>query len=380
MTPATWRQPTAGVSQFRRDGFDPLGVSREAGAATRLPVYVEPAADEALASWLWRLAGRLGVSMSALSHALIGTKVVGAALAWCRPSESDLQRIAVRTGTEIGRLRAMTFASLGASARDDEVNERFCNRRFLRSLRQWPLHDWISVCPACLLEGAYLRSFWMLGWVGLCSRHGAVLLSHCPCCGQRFRLPRSEAHTRTAIARCAHCGADIGGARETPAHGEAVQFQEALLLGKRHGTVALPGLGAMGWPIGVALMDVLLTVARVGTTSAAQDDLHACVGRDLELPPITARQWSGRYGSSLVLMWLLRDWPRNFNLCYRLVGSPRLDRIILPSSELDEPTSVALRELFRSARARRPSARLSDRRRRSQVVEVSSRIGSAVHG
>ena len=316
--------------------IDALSFTSQAAAVSQRPVHVRPAAEEALVSWLWRLATRLGVSMSTLSRMLIGAKVTGEALAWCRPGESVLQQIAARTGTDIEQLRVMTFHALSPSVRDDEVNDRFCGRRFMRSGRESPFRARISVCPTCLREGPYLRWSWMLGWISVCSRHGTVLLSHCPRCAQRLSLPSSEAHRLTAIDRCASCKADLSAAPESRAAVEVVNLEEAMLLGKRRGLIELPALGAIGWLMATAMMDVLLTLVRVGTTLAYQEHLYGRIARDFHSSLGEVRHWSARYGSSLTLAWLLKDWPRNMYRSYSLLHSARINHVIARCTELDE--------------------------------------------
>ena len=84
-------------------------------------------------------------------------------------------------------------------------------------------------------------------------------------------------------------------------------MQEALLLGKYHGHIELPAFGAIDWPLAVAGMDVLLTLVRVGTRRVYQERLHARIARDFPLSYLSEWRWSGRYGSTLTLAWLLHD-------------------------------------------------------------------------
>ena len=88
-------------------------------ARATLPVHIEPAADEALASWLVQVSWAL--RQSPLMFSRHGFKVDAAADPewWPRPSAGVLATITERTEVEPSRLRAMTL--LGWSiARDDE--------------------------------------------------------------------------------------------------------------------------------------------------------------------------------------------------------------------------------------------------------------------
>src|SRR5487761_1061846 len=96
-----------------------------------LPLYVEPAAEEALLSWLLRLATRLGVSFHVLARQAFGVDDrFGHTRWWNRPHPWTLARIAERTGVSVARLRSMTFVGLESAYRDDEAPARFAGRRY----------------------------------------------------------------------------------------------------------------------------------------------------------------------------------------------------------------------------------------------------------
>src|SRR5690348_16930587 len=68
----------------------------------QFPLYVEPAAGEALLSWLLRLATRLGVSFRTLSAAGFGIDDYAVAPQWSRrPHPWLLMRISQRTGLSV---------------------------------------------------------------------------------------------------------------------------------------------------------------------------------------------------------------------------------------------------------------------------------------
>lgn len=361
------------MSRCDHNPIEALSFPCEAGLPSRLPIHIRAADDEALVSWLWRLASGMGISMRTLSHLLIGAPVVGEALAWCRPDPSALRQMAARAGTRIEGLRSMTFHALCPSVRDDEVNDRFCSRRFLRANRQWPLRCRISVCPACLRDAPYLRSCWMLGWISVCPQHRIVLLNHCPHCAQRLRMPGSQKHTPGAIDRCGHCRGELGAAPENRAHVEVVKLEEALLLGKRHGHVELANCGSIDWRTAIAMIDVLLSLVRVGTTPAHRERFCARIVRDFQLPYGNAWRWPDRYGSSLTVTWLLQDWPRNLKLSRSLLRSPPLNRVIARSTQLDAPLRSSLCELF-SARAKPETERFKARRWIAQLPQSAHEL------
>lgn len=112
------------------DGIGSLSDSRPV-ARPQLPFYVEPAPNEALLSWLLRLATRLRVSLRTLATEAFGAdEHAGSPESWCRPHPWLLARISERTGISIPRLGAMTFHELQPLYRDDEASGRFAGRRY----------------------------------------------------------------------------------------------------------------------------------------------------------------------------------------------------------------------------------------------------------
>jgi hypothetical protein len=119
-----------------RSGRDTLTTSsqslldRSAGRPP-LPLYVEPSLDEALLSWLLRLATLLGVSFHVLARQAFGIDDrSGYTRWWNRPHPWALVRISERTGVNVARLRQMTFEGLEPAYRDDEAAAHFAGRRY----------------------------------------------------------------------------------------------------------------------------------------------------------------------------------------------------------------------------------------------------------
>lgn len=155
-----------------------------------LPFYVEPAPDEALFSWLLRLATRMGVSMHALASCSLGIDDrYGHTRWWCRPHPWLLMRISERTDVGVARLRPMTFDGFQPVYRDDEASARFTGRRYdVRSPTSRSYR--FAVCGRCLKDDAkpYLRLSWLIGWMAVCPHHGTVLVERCNVCGAGLRV------------------------------------------------------------------------------------------------------------------------------------------------------------------------------------------------
>lgn len=160
-----------------------------------LPLYVAPSEDEALFSWMLRLATRLRCSMHALASCTFGIDDrYGHSRWWCRPHPWLLKRISERTGVEVARLRTMTFEGWAPIYRDDEDSGRFSGRRYDRPAPDHRTYRFV-VCGQCLEGDAkpYLRSSWLIGWMAVCPIHGTQLIDRCPACGAApaWRLSRT---------------------------------------------------------------------------------------------------------------------------------------------------------------------------------------------
>lgn len=98
---------------------------RRAIAEAPLPFYVHPAADEALISWLGRLARRFDLSAHQFAWQAFGIDNRGPAQWWLRPSPLSLKRISEVTGVPVDRLGRMTLNSWSPSYRGDEADGGF---------------------------------------------------------------------------------------------------------------------------------------------------------------------------------------------------------------------------------------------------------------
>lgn len=166
-----------------------------------LPLYVEPAAEEALLSWLLRLATRLSVSLRALMTAAFGVddRTLGTQW-WHRPPGWLLVRISEQTGVSIARLSKMTFEDFQPVYREDEASGRFTGRRYDSVAARSRGYRFV-VCGQCLQSDAtaYLRRVWLIGWLAVCPDHGTILIERCSVCHSRLashRLPRAHCFRR----------------------------------------------------------------------------------------------------------------------------------------------------------------------------------------
>ena len=279
-----------------------------------MPHYVEPAPEEALLSWLLRLATRLGLSLHALGSDAFGIDDARAHTRWwSRPDAQLLERISERTGVSALRLRQMTLGTLQPPYRADEDSARFVGRRYLSWAAQERAYRF-AVCGCCL-EGdkkPYLRNLWLIGWMAVCPHHGTILIERCNACGTRVRVgigPFSAA-APFSPGTCARCGASLLGGEYRLAHPSATRMQTVLLEGKQLGMVRIPGIGEITWPQMVALVDVVLGMVWTDLTREEQLRVFRLYTSDprQNLQACDA-VYDCRHASLQFLAWLLDGWP-----------------------------------------------------------------------
>lgn len=312
-----------------------------------LPCHVEPAHEEALISWLSRLAMRLGISVQTLLRSASVTADRPVELTWwLRPELTVLARISHRTGVDARKLLSMTFAQWQPIVhKDDDILERFYPPRQLLTQRwQQRALQQVVLCAQCLRDDAepYLRLPWMLGWTALCPTHAIVLTSYCPHCQGSLRV--AKLMTSHAPQRCGRCQAELTRIHPRPAHGTTVRLQAALLAGKRYGSLELASLGMISWPLATAVLETLLALA--WTPALNRSHLYRYIRHDFELDD-DFDEWNGRYGALLLVAWLLDRWPRNLRACLGILREPRPAPLLGHRHDLHPDIRTRLREIFR---------------------------------
>jgi len=293
------------------DSLDPEPGSRR---TTRppLPLYVEPAPDEALLSWLLRLATRLRVSLRALTTSGLGVddRTLDTQW-WCRPPAWLLVRISERTGVSLARLWEMTFEGFEPAYRDDEASGRFTGRRYDSLAAKSPGYRF-AVCGECLRAdySAYLRRFWLIGWMAVCPDHGTILIERCSACNARLRIAQLATRASFSPATCTRCGAHLLHGPGAQAHPSVRRLQAALLRGKSQGAAEINGLGELTWREIIALADVLIGMVWTDLTVAEQEQLWfpytQTFRHELRQPTDI---FGGRHDSLCFLAWLIDGWP-----------------------------------------------------------------------
>jgi hypothetical protein len=275
-----------------------------------LPLYVEPAPEEALLSWLLRLAVRLGVPLPVLARQSFGIDDrSGYTRWWCHPHPWMLARISEGTDVSVARLRQMTFEAFEPAYRDDEASGRFAGRRYDSRASERPTYRF-AVCGPCLQNDAtpHLRTRWLIGWMATCPDHATILIERCKACGASVRVaPVTTAFSPTI---CTRCGESLLDGRSAPPHPAVARMQAALLRGKCTGATELEGLGRLTWREMVALTDVLIGMVWTDLTLTEQEEIFLSYTSDPSTKPRADDAiYDCRHGSLQFLAWLTGGWP-----------------------------------------------------------------------
>jgi hypothetical protein len=336
-----------------------------------LPRFLPIAGDEAMLSWLLRLATRLRVSVHAVARQSFGIDDSrGLSQWWCRPDRETAVRISERTGLSVPQVLAMTQQHWSPVYRDDEANIRFSGRRFARNPfgRRLPR---LVLCGECLKSDAepYLRLPWMLGWFAVCPYHQLILIARCPTC--RTRVSHTPFRSTKAFTPhiCRSCGANLLDSIDYEAHGDVMRLQAAMFAAKCNGFTEFPGIGRLNWQEVVALADVILGTFWNEPGIEERLEILKRVNHVFQLDGLPEGScYDSRYGSLALLAWFLRRWPDGAgsavaidllerwsrakrNRVSRHLGVPDWNHAWNPGANEIEPAIQArLRELLESAR------------------------------
>ncbi|MEP9389905.1 TniQ family protein [Mesorhizobium sp. KR9-304] len=186
--------------------------------ATRLPIHPQPLPQEALSSWLWRLADAYDMGAGEFAEAALGLQRLDIGLADFWPSASLIRILAERTGVATGRIRAMTMAAyvpylLDRLAPHNDIFPAYCCQfgAFEHpALRVRPVRDagwlpWLSGdlaggrmvgCIHCLRSDRrrFGRLHWRANWMASCPEHGILLQAASPAQQSEYPAPK-EADT-----------------------------------------------------------------------------------------------------------------------------------------------------------------------------------------
>lgn len=165
----------------------------------RLPIHPQPLPEEALSSWIWRLAETYDMTVDEFTECALGITALDLRLLDYWPPGILIERLAERTGVALKRIRDMTLATYvpflldGLSSRPGLYSDYCCQfgvfedpaqrvrsaagERWLPWLSGDLAHAKLVGCVDCL--GAdrvrFGRLRWRASWMSSCPEHGISL-------------------------------------------------------------------------------------------------------------------------------------------------------------------------------------------------------------
>jgi predicted DNA-binding protein (UPF0251 family) len=154
-----------------------------------MQIHLEPFADEALHSYLLRLANGYGLPSSKQLLKAVNLKPL---LAY---DQQQLRALADEFGLSIDVLTAMNPTN--------ESSTPILSLKYHRS-------GCSPICSQCIGEAHYVRARWDHELISACPQHGVLLLDTCPGCGDPITRERES------ITHCLHCNFSFANAKATP--------------------------------------------------------------------------------------------------------------------------------------------------------------------
>lgn len=174
-----------------------------------LLVRPQPLADEALTSWVARLAWDNGYICGQQLLRTMG-RPVSSFLDLDLHVPAHVEDFLVRaTGQSVQAIHQMTLGAVvgsGDTASSERWQAHWCLHRTFRSRRTMTPRT--SVCCVCLQRDVrYLRKSWRLSWVTRCALHDCTLQDSCQSCGEVVEIGLLR-HRQVCV--CEACGAKLG--------------------------------------------------------------------------------------------------------------------------------------------------------------------------
>jgi len=173
----------------------------------RLPLAPPPLPDEAISSWIARIAARYDLSTDALVQNLLPNETDNAEMARridvcaCKPLEDTL---AVVAGVPIASFARQRLAGLAANPHT-----------------AWPRRNpvWCPLCAAqdvAAFKEVYFRQEWGFGGYLMCSQHRCLLIASCPICLHQVEHRPLNGRLRLWCQHCEKCADAALPSRLTP--------------------------------------------------------------------------------------------------------------------------------------------------------------------
>ena len=289
------------------------------------PAHVKPQDDELLSSWLLRIAVSHGMRLDLFCSAIwSGTLVRGRDIDRLT-DQGVINLLAERNRLTPGRVAETTLSCYEGSLFEKQNHRGYTP--WIRSLRINGLDRkefGLQFCAHCLADDRepYFRRRWRLAFVTLCEHHRTLLSDRCPRCGlavnaARNGLDNGAMSVARIMTRCYGCGYDLRKERRGSVCGQAVGYQQRLLMALRQGWIEV----REGEPVYSHLyFRAFLQVMRLlGTRHALREAVSRRGGIKMFIPVFPGNnrdieRLSIQHRLALVEMaqYLLADWPERF--------------------------------------------------------------------
>lgn len=280
----------------------------------RWPVHPQPLEDEALSSWMVRLAHGNGFKTQTFYAHWLGRSQP----LWNRDIDrqaphSLLNQMARWTGFSMEKMQRLCLKSFDGYVYEDCVRGGFCDWLLPLGIHhRTRRRGGMQFCPECLAMDAepYLRRTWRMAWATVCTRHSRLLADRCPECSSPVQPHRVDMQQRSGlgkgltIATCCTCGLDL---RTISARNQAslpvVELQQAMQLAATNGYLSFAGsrdLHSLAFFMGVRIIATgLLRANRKGITAQSEGYVE-------HLGPAERHILMSLVASNLA------DWPERF--------------------------------------------------------------------
>ncbi|MCI0338146.1 MAG: TniQ family protein [Acidobacteria bacterium] len=299
------------------------------------PVPLKPLEDELLSSWLVRLSGAHGLTLSSFCNAVWPKKGVRLLDLEVLPKAEILNTLAEKTRTPMTKVEATTLTVYDGRLFIDTSHRQIqWVLRYGRDRNRETTQCGLQYCPDCLREDEepYFRREWRLALVVICPQHRLQLHDCCHRCGQAVRLIRSVIDDTGyglsgTITTCWNCRVDLRDMPENlrvsvpPAE---LEYQQFLLESPREGWVEIRGDGPVfSYLYFDGLYQVLVLLLRPGSKgrrSIQQQafERYGLSSSELALPERPLAGNFMRLGVAerrkllSLASQLLADWPNEF--------------------------------------------------------------------
>lgn len=187
-------------------------------AMNRWPVSVDPLPDEALSSWIQRLALANGMAPRSFAGVLGARDGMWSPRLELRLPGHIVALLGKQAGVAPETISAMALTGYALTPLLLPLRENAHRNR----------STWMQYCPLCLAEGdaPYFRRQWRLASRISCFLHGCGLRDRCPEC--RCGIASFDQAELVAQHFCARCGFDLRAARKVSVKASARRLERAV--------------------------------------------------------------------------------------------------------------------------------------------------------